>query len=176
MVGRITNVRNFRDHYAIVLSGSADVPVDTVRHAYLHFLLDQLPLQYPHVIAVKRPLYEGGAHAPRLTPDLRDDYPSYFAECLVRAVELKLKKMSPGEREAAMERTTRTGTLECGQGRACREEGAEREPESDQRADRRRDCEDDVARREEPGSEPLATPQPVEVDTADWASELLLDD
>ncbi len=103
LVGRITNVRNFQDHYAIVLSGSADVPVDTVRHAYLHFLLDPLPLQYPHVIAVKRPLYEAALKAPRLTPDLRDDYPSYFAECLVRAVELKLKRMSPGERDAALE-------------------------------------------------------------------------
>jgi hypothetical protein len=103
LVGRITNVRNFQDHYAIVLSGSADVPVDTVRHAYLHFLLDPLPLQYPHVIAVKRPLYEVALHAPRLTPDLRDDYPSYFAECLVRAVELKLKRMSPGERDAALD-------------------------------------------------------------------------
>jgi hypothetical protein len=103
LVGRITNVRNFQDHYAIVLSGSADVPVDTVRHAYLHFLLDPLPLQYPHVIAVKRPLYEVALKAPRLTPDLRDDYPSFFAECLVRAVELKLKRMSPGERDAALE-------------------------------------------------------------------------
>jgi Tetratricopeptide repeat len=103
LVGRITNVRNFQDHYAIVLSGSTDVPVDTVRHAYLHFLLDPLPLQYPHVIAVKRPLYEVALHAPRLTPDLRDDYPSYFAECLVRAVELKLKRMSPGERDATLD-------------------------------------------------------------------------
>ena len=103
LVGRITNVRNFQDHYAIVLSGSADVPVDVVRHAFLHFLLDPLPLQYPHVIAVKRPLFDIATRAPRLTPDLRDDLPSYFAECLVRAVELKLKRMSPGEREAAMD-------------------------------------------------------------------------
>jgi tetratricopeptide (TPR) repeat protein len=66
-------------------------------------LLDPLPLQYPHVIAVKRPLYEVALHAPRLPADLRDDYPSYFAECMVRAVELKLKKMSPGERDAALE-------------------------------------------------------------------------
>ena len=71
LVGRITNVRNFQDHYAIVLSGSADVPVDVVRHAFLHFLLDPLPLQYPHVIAVKRPLYDVATRAPRLTPDLR---------------------------------------------------------------------------------------------------------
>jgi tetratricopeptide (TPR) repeat protein len=79
------------------------VPTDTVRHAYLHFLLDPLPLQYSHVIAVKRPLFETAARAPRLTPDLRDDFPSYFAECMVRAVELKLKRMSPSERAAAID-------------------------------------------------------------------------
>ena len=103
LVGRITNVRNFGDHYAIVLSGADDVPTDTVRHAYLHFLLDPLPLQYPHVIAVKKPLFESAARAPRLMPDLKDDFPSYFAECMVRAVELKLKRMSPGERAAAID-------------------------------------------------------------------------
>jgi tetratricopeptide (TPR) repeat protein len=103
LVGRITNVRNFGDHYAIVLSGADDVPTDTVRHAYLHFLLDPLPLQYPHVVAVKRPLFESAARAPRLMPDLKDDFPSYFAECMVRAVELKLKRMSPGERAAAID-------------------------------------------------------------------------
>ena len=103
LVGHITNVRNFGDHYAIVLSGGDDVPTDTVRHAYLHFLLDPLPLQYPHVIAVKKPLFESAARAPRLVPDLKDDFPSYFAECMVRAVELKLKRMSPGERAAAID-------------------------------------------------------------------------
>ena len=103
LVGHITNVRNFQDHYAIVLSGSEDVPVDVVRHAYLHFLLDPLPLQYSHVVAAKKPVFDAAAHAPRLVPDLKDDSSSYFAECMVRAVELKLKRMSPGEREAAIE-------------------------------------------------------------------------
>jgi tetratricopeptide (TPR) repeat protein len=102
LVGRITNVRNFGDHYAIVLSGLGDVPADVVRHAYLHFLLDPLPLRYPHVVAAKRPLFEMAARAPRLAPDLKDDFPSFFTECTVRAVELKLKRMSPSEREAAM--------------------------------------------------------------------------
>src|SRR5690348_10349365 len=77
LVGRITNVRNSGEHYMIVLSGADDIPVDIVRHAFLHFLLDPLPQQYPHVLAAKRPLYEKVALAPR---------------------------MSPGEREAAMER------------------------------------------------------------------------
>jgi tetratricopeptide (TPR) repeat protein len=103
LVGRITNVRNFGDHYALVVSGSGQVPLDMVRHAFLHFLLDPLPLQYSHVVAAKLPLFERAAGAPRLEPDLKDDFPSYVAECTVRAVELKLKRMSPGEREAALD-------------------------------------------------------------------------
>lgn len=102
LVGRITNVRNYGDHYAIVLSGADEIPTDVVRHAFLHFLLDGLPLQYPHVVAAKRPLFEKAALAPRLAPDLKDDFPSYVAECTVRAVELRLKKLSPGERDAAL--------------------------------------------------------------------------
>jgi hypothetical protein len=109
LVGHITNVRNFGDHYAIVLSGADDVPADVVRHAYLHFMLDPLPLRYSHIVAVKRPLFEKAASAPRLAPDLKDDFPSYFAECMVRAVELKLRRMSPGERDAALERNDSDG-------------------------------------------------------------------
>src|SRR5262249_53858314 len=102
LVGRITNVRNFGDHYSLVLSGSAALPADAVRHAFLDFLLDAPPLIYPPVVAVKRAVYEMDAKAARLPGELKDDLSSYFAEWLVRAVELKLKRMSPGERETVM--------------------------------------------------------------------------
>ncbi|HVO56529.1 MAG TPA: tetratricopeptide repeat protein [Dongiaceae bacterium] len=103
LVGRITNVRNFGDHYALVVSGAGELPLDIVRHAFLHYMLDPLPLHYSHVIAVKRPLFDVAASAPRLDPDLKDDFSSFFAECAVRAVELKLKRMSPSERESALD-------------------------------------------------------------------------
>jgi hypothetical protein len=103
LVGRITNARNFADHYAVILSGSDAIPTDVVRHAYLHFLLDPLSLQYPHVVAAKRPLYEIAAKAPRLAPTLTDDFASWFGECTVRAVEIRLKRMSPSEREVALQ-------------------------------------------------------------------------
>jgi TolA-binding protein len=111
LVGRITNVRNFGDHYSLVLSGADALPADVVRHAFLHFLLDPLPLMYPHVTAVKRPIYDVAAKAPRLPAELKDDYASYFAECLVRAVELKLKRMSPGEREVALNQNDADGLV-----------------------------------------------------------------
>jgi tetratricopeptide (TPR) repeat protein len=109
MVGRKTNVRNFGDHYAIVLSGTGELPVDEVRHAFLHFLLDPVPLRYPHVVAVKRPLMNVAARAPRLPPELKDDFPAFFAECLVRAVELKLRRLAPSEMAAALDRDEANG-------------------------------------------------------------------
>ena len=109
LVGRITNVRNFGDHYALVLSGGEEIPTDVIRHAFLHFLLDPLPLMYQHVTAVKRPLFDKAAKAPRLSPDLKDDFDSYFAECTVRAVELKLKRLSPGQQEVALSRDDESG-------------------------------------------------------------------
>jgi len=109
LVGRITNVRSFGDRYTIVLSGSNEVPTDVLRHAYLHFLLDQLPMAYPQVIAVKRPLFELAGRAPRLPSDLASDFPAWFAECTVRSVEIKLKKSAPSEREVALQNTDLDG-------------------------------------------------------------------
>jgi len=86
-----------------VLSGDNEIPLEVVRHAYLHFLIDPVPTMYPHVIAVKRPLFEMSAKAPRLPEDLRDDFPAWVTECTVRAVEIKLEKMSPSEREAKLQ-------------------------------------------------------------------------
>ena len=103
LVGRITNVRSFGDHYSVVLSGNNEIPIDVIRHAYLHFLLDPVPITWPQVIAVKRPLYEIAAKAPRLPEDLKEDFPAWFTECTVLAVQLKLKKMSPSEREAQLQ-------------------------------------------------------------------------
>src|SRR5262249_52346503 len=53
--------------------------------------------------------YEKAAQAPRLPADLRDDFASYFAECTVRAVELKLRHLSPSERDAAFDRDDADG-------------------------------------------------------------------
>lgn len=111
LVGRITNVRNYGDHYSVILSGGEDVPTDVVRHAFLHFLLDPLPLMYPRVVVVKRPVFELAAKAPQLPRDLREDYFSWFSECTVRAVELKLKKASPGEKEAALRTNDSAGLV-----------------------------------------------------------------
>jgi len=103
LVGGKTNFRNVGDHYAIVLNPGAELPLDDVRHALLHFLLDPLALRYSHVVTVKQPLLEFAAHAPRLPVEFKNDFRAFVTECLVRAVELRLRRLSPDKLAAAID-------------------------------------------------------------------------
>lgn len=100
MVGMKTNFRSYGNRYAIVLNPGSDLPVDEIRHAFLHFLLDPLAQRYPRPVAGKRPLLEAAARSPRLPVKYRDDFPAFLTECLIRAVELRLRRL-PSEKLAA---------------------------------------------------------------------------
>jgi len=92
LVGGQTQFRNAGNQYAIIVDPSVD-SFDAMRHAFLHFLLDPLPVRYHDQIRVAEPLFLIGATAPRLPLEFRDDYADYFTECLVRSVELKLRRL-----------------------------------------------------------------------------------
>lgn len=102
MVGGRTNFRNFGNEYVIVLNPGSDLPLDEIRHALLHFHLDPLAIRYKGVVAVRRPLLNFAARAPRLPVEYKDDFPSLLTECLVRAVELRLRRLPPEKLAAAI--------------------------------------------------------------------------
>jgi tetratricopeptide (TPR) repeat protein len=92
MVGNATNVRNIGDSYVVVVN--PDSPsFDMVRHAFLHFLLDPLPIRYRDNLIAEQPLQRIAVRAPRLPNEYRTDLTSFFAECLIQAVELRLRKL-----------------------------------------------------------------------------------
>ena len=53
MVGGKVNFRSFGDRYTVVLSPGAEVSVDDIRHAYLHFLLDPLAYRYSRSVQTR---------------------------------------------------------------------------------------------------------------------------
>ena len=55
------------------------------------------------------PVLEYAAHAPRLPVEYRDDYPAFFDECLVRAVELRLRHLSPADLASAIDGAESSG-------------------------------------------------------------------
>lgn len=95
MIGGRTTFRNVGDRYAIMLRPGAELPLDDIRHAYLHYLLDPLPYRFKAATNSKRIFLNYAARAPRLPAEYKDDFESLLTECLVKAVELRLSKLSP---------------------------------------------------------------------------------
>lgn len=95
LAGKTTDFRNYGDHYELVVAPGSDFPTDEIRHALLHFLLDPMAIRYRVQAARLSPLLEIAARAPRLPAEMHDDYPAFFDECLVRAVELRMRHLAP---------------------------------------------------------------------------------
>jgi hypothetical protein len=109
LAGDKTIFRNFGDAYALVVRPSTDPPMDDIRHAFLHFLLDPIAIRYRVQASRLSPVLEYAARASLLPVDLRDDYPDFFDECLVRAVELRLRRLSPDELASAIDQAEGSG-------------------------------------------------------------------
>jgi hypothetical protein len=109
LVGVSTNFRNYGDRYFFVVNGDADPPINELRHSFLHFLIDQLPVKFASAIETTRPLYKVALAAPLLPTEYRDDFQAYFAECVIRAVELRLDKLSAQQRAQAIDKDDAEG-------------------------------------------------------------------
>jgi tetratricopeptide (TPR) repeat protein len=109
LVGNKINFRNFGDHYAVVVGNTSQPPLDDIRHAFLHFLLDPLPLRYRSIVDSKRALLEIAGRAPRLPVVYQQDFVAFFTECLIRAVELRLRRVASAQLEAALAEADSSG-------------------------------------------------------------------
>jgi tetratricopeptide (TPR) repeat protein len=109
LMGGTTSFRTIGDAYALMLNPGSELPVDEVRHALLHFLLDPLPLRYRAATQSKRVFLHYAARAPRLPAEYKDDFESFLTECLVKAVELRLKKLPPQHLAAAIDQEEQNG-------------------------------------------------------------------
>jgi hypothetical protein len=109
LAGGKTIFRTFGDQYALVIRPTAGMTMDDVRHAFLHFLLDPIAIRYRAQAAKAAPLLEIAAHAPLLPVDLHDDFSAFFDECLVRAVELRLRHLSPADLAEAIDQAEGSG-------------------------------------------------------------------
>src|SRR5215471_19483693 len=74
LVGGKVNFRNYGDRYVIVVSPGSELPLDEIRHAFLHFLLDPLALRYRREVAAKKSLLNIAARAPQLPGEYKEDF------------------------------------------------------------------------------------------------------
>ena len=111
LVGDRVNIRNVGNHYAMIVGPGPVLPMNGIRHGFLHFLLDPLTLRYQQVISTRRALLEVASRAPQLPMGYQDDFVGLFDECLVRAAELRLEKLPSDRVEAVLHDNDRTGFI-----------------------------------------------------------------
>ena len=111
MVGGTTSFRNYGDHSAVVLNPGGEPPLEEIRHAFLHFLLDPLALRYRKDVERKKPLLALTARAPQLPDEYKSDFSAFLSECLVRAVELRLRRLPPDKLARAIDRSEAEGYI-----------------------------------------------------------------
>jgi len=109
LAGGKSNFRNYGDHYEMVVSPDSDGSKDDIRHAFLHFLLDPMVIRYRAQASKASPLLEYAARAPLLPVAYRDDFSAFFDECLVRAVELRLRRLSPSVLSSEIDQAETSG-------------------------------------------------------------------
>lgn len=109
MIGNRIQFRNDGDQYSLVINPGSNPPLGEIQHSFLHFLLDPIVLKNAGRIRSAEPLLRLAARSPRLSPDYQYDLPGFFAECLVRAAEIRLSRMPAATREAEITKAERDG-------------------------------------------------------------------
>lgn len=111
LIGSRTSFRIYGARYTVVVSSGEEPPLDDIRHAYLHFMLDPLASRYGTVVDTRRSLLEVAARAHRLPAEYLEDFPAYVTECLIKAVELHLEKLPLAKLDEAFDRNDADGFI-----------------------------------------------------------------
>jgi tetratricopeptide (TPR) repeat protein len=109
LVGNRTIFRNNGDHYGIVVGAGSQIPMEEIQHAYLHFMLDPMPLRHRKEVESKSALLNLAARAPRLPVQYQTDFLALTDECLIKAVELRLCHLSPAQLDSALAEADQSG-------------------------------------------------------------------
>ena len=98
-------------NYYLVVTPSQNLKLDEIRHQYMHFLLDPLAAKYGAEIDQKNVLRSYAVQAPLLGLDFKEDFSLLVTECLIRALELRMDKLSATEAQAKLEEMTSQGLI-----------------------------------------------------------------
>lgn len=109
LAGSSTNFRNLGDRYAVVVGGQPSKSSALIQHAYLHFMLDPMVLKARDNWQSKSAILNIAARAPQLPDEYKTDFVSYADECVVKAVELRLRDLPPTEQENVLKQDDQTG-------------------------------------------------------------------
>ena len=103
--------RIYGSNYYLVITPSERLRIRDIRHQYLHFLLDPLAVKYGPDIQHAEALEAVARKAPALRSDFKSDFSLLVTECLIRAAELRLDKVTAPDATRQIEQLTASGFI-----------------------------------------------------------------
>jgi hypothetical protein len=85
-------MRSYLDDFFVVVTPAAELPIEEIRHGYLHYLVDPLPMKYSVAVNDKRGLGDYALGSPILEQQYRSDFVLLTTECFIKAVESRLDR------------------------------------------------------------------------------------
>ncbi len=101
--------RNYGEHYFLALPPNHAEFLSAARHQYLHYVLDPLMAKHADLLKSWVRLLPVAVQAPRLPAEFRKDTLLLATECLIQAMELRLRRLTPEEAEAERGSRERSG-------------------------------------------------------------------
>jgi tetratricopeptide (TPR) repeat protein len=95
--------RNYGADYYVVVTPSADLRINDIRHAYLHYLLDPMASRHEELVMRKRGLSDHAQRATALDPVFKSDFLLLVTESLIKAIEARLDRKPAGVSQAMLE-------------------------------------------------------------------------
>jgi len=105
------NVRSNQDSYFVVMGDSSNPRVDDIRHAYLHFQLDNLVTRNVSRIQNSAQLLNLIKKAEGVDPAYTSEFHVMTTESLIRALELRMDRVPSGRAKEAVDGFYRSGLL-----------------------------------------------------------------
>jgi predicted negative regulator of RcsB-dependent stress response len=84
------HTRSYKSDYFIVITPSAELQVEDIRHAFLHYQVDPLSIRYAPELEKKRGLIDYAQGSPLLEDYYKNDFGLLSTECLIKAIESRL--------------------------------------------------------------------------------------
>jgi len=99
----VVNARNVADNYFVVVgpSSAGRRPLRSIRHEYLHFMIDPLIVKYAGRLPEPEPFLESVRRRKQVEARYAQDFPLVVTESLLRALELRLDRAQGREKLAA---------------------------------------------------------------------------
>lgn len=82
--------RNYIDDSFVVVTPAVELPVEDIRHAYLHYLADPLGIKFSEDLKKKSPLGDYALGSPLISDVYKKDFVRLATECFIKAVESRI--------------------------------------------------------------------------------------